>query len=200
MAPHNLTEVINGITAYIQNQDIETKELMEHITAPDFPTAGIIYGYEGVKEAYETGRGKITLRARASTEELRGGREQIVITEIPYQVNKSTLIQKVAELVNNEKITEISEIRDESDRDGMRIVIILKRSANAGVVLNQLYKYTQMQTTFGVISLALVKGRPKVMGLKELIFHYVEHRVDVVIRRTIYDLDQAEARSYFRRT
>ncbi|MBO6622117.1 MAG: DNA gyrase subunit A [Balneola sp.] len=196
MAPHNLTEVINGITAYIQNQDIETKELMEHITAPDFPTAGIIYGYEGVKEAYETGRGKITLRARASTEELRGGREQIVITEIPYQVNKSTLIQKVAELVNNEKITEISEIRDESDRDGMRVVIILKRSANAGVVLNQLYKYTQMQTTFGVISLALVKGRPKVMGLKELIFHYVEHRVDVVIRRTIYDLDQAEARAH----
>ena len=196
MAPHNLTEVINGITAYIENQDIETKQLMEHITAPDFPTAGIIYGYEGVKEAYETGRGKITLRARASTEELRGGREQIVITEIPYQVNKSTLIQKVAELVNNEKITEISEIRDESDREGMRVVIILKRSANAGVVLNQLYKYTQMQTTFGVISLALVKGRPKVMGLKELISHYVEHRVDVVIRRTIYDLDQAEARAH----
>ena len=196
MAPHNLTEVINGITAFIENKDIETKELMEHITAPDFPTAGIIYGYEGVKEAYETGRGKITLRARASTEELRGGREQIVVTEIPYQVNKSTLIQKVAELVNNEKITEISEIRDESDREGMRVVIILKRSANAGVVLNQLYKYTQMQTTFGVISLALVKGRPKVMGLKELISHYVEHRIDVVIRRTIYDLDQAEARAH----
>lgn len=196
MAPHNLNEVVDGIIAYINNTDIETKELMKYITAPDFPTAGIIYGYEGVKEAYETGRGKITLRARANTEELRGGREQIIITEIPYQVNKSTLIQKIVELVNDERITEISEIRDESDRDGMRVVIILKRGANAGVVLNQLYKYTQMQTTFGVINLALVKGRPKVMGLKELISHYVEHRIDVIIRRTIYDLDQAEARAH----
>lgn len=196
MAPHNISEVIDGITAYIDNTDIEVKELMQHITAPDFPTGGIIYGYEGVKEAYETGRGKITLRARASTEELRGGREQIVITEIPYQVNKSTLIQKIAELVNHEKITEIAEVRDESDREGIRVVIILKRSANAGVVLNQLFKYTQMQTTFGVINLALVKGRPKIMGLKELIHHYVEHRIDVVIRRTIYDLDQAEARAH----
>ena len=196
MAPHNLTEVVNGITAYIENPEIDTKELMTHISAPDFPTAGIIYGYEGVKDAYETGRGKITLRARANTEELRGGREQIIITEIPYQVNKSTLIQKVVELVNDERITEIAEIRDESDREGMLVVIILKRSANAGVVLNQLYKYTQMQTTFGVINLALVKGRPKVMGLKELIHHYVEHRIDVIIRRTIYDLDQAEARAH----
>ncbi len=196
MAPHNLSEVVDGIQAYIDNPEIETKELMEHITAPDFPTGGIIYGYEGVKEAYETGRGKITLRARANTEELRGGREQIVITEIPYQVNKSTLIQKIADLVNNEKITDIAEVRDESDREGIRVVIILKRSANAGVVLNQLYKYTQMQTTFGVISLALVKGRPKVMGIKELIYHYLEHRIDVVVRRTIYDLDQAEARAH----
>ncbi|MEX2363496.1 MAG: DNA gyrase subunit A, partial [Balneolaceae bacterium] len=196
MAPHNITEVINGVTAYIDNPEMETKALMEHITAPDFPTAGIIYGYEGVKEAYETGRGKITLRARANTEELRGSREQIVVTEIPYQVNKSTLIQKIAELVNDEKITEISEIRDESDREGIRVVIILKRSANAGVVLNQLYKYTQMQTTFGVINLALVKGRPKVMGLKELIHHFMEHRIEIIIRRTIYDLDQAEARAH----
>ncbi|MDR9417631.1 DNA gyrase subunit A [Gracilimonas sp.] len=196
MAPHNITEVIDGVNAYIDNPDIEIKELMEHIKAPDFPTAGIIYGYEGVKEAYETGRGKITLRARANTEEIRGNREQIVITEIPYQVNKSTLIQKIATLVNDEKITEISEVRDESDREGIRIVIILKRSANAGVVLNQLYKYTQMQTTFGVISLALVKGRPKVMDLKELIYHYVEHRVEIIIRRTMYDLDQAEARAH----
>ena len=196
MPPHNITEVINGITAYIDNPEIENKELMTHITAPDFPTGGIIYGYEGVKEAYETGRGKITLRARASTEELRGGREQIVVTEIPYQVNKASLIEKVAHLVNDEKITEISEIRDESDRDGMRVVIILKRTANAGVVLNQLYKYTQMQTTFGVINLALVKGRPKVMALKELIHHYLEHRIDVIIRRTIFDLDQAEARAH----
>lgn len=196
MAPHNLTEVIDGINAYIENNDIETKELMKIITAPDFPTGGIIYGYEGVKDAYETGRGKVVLRARANTEELRGGREQIVITEIPYQVNKSTLIQKIAELVNHEKITEISEVRDESDREGMRVVIILKRSANAGVVLNQLYKYTQMQTTFGIINLALVQGRPKVMNLKELIYHYVEHRIEIIIRRTIYDLEAAEARAH----
>ncbi|MFV1884092.1 MAG: DNA gyrase subunit A [Balneola sp.] len=196
MAPHNLTEVINGIVAYIDNNDIEIKELMKHITAPDFPTGGIIYGYEGVKEAYETGRGKVVLRARANTEELRGGREQIVITEIPYQVNKSTLIEKIAELVNQEKITEISEVRDESDREGMRVVIILKRSANAGVVLNQLYKNTQMQNTFGIINLALVQGRPKVMTLKELIYHYVEHRIEIIIRRTIYDLEAAEARAH----
>ena len=196
MAPHNLTEVINGIQAFIDNQEIEVKELMKHITAPDFPTGGIIYGYEGVKDAYETGRGKVTLRARANTEELRGGREQIVITEIPYQVNKSTLIEKIAELVHAEKITEISEVRDESDREGMRVVIILKRSANAGVVLNQLYKYTQMQTTFGIINLALVQGRPRVMDIKELIRHYVEHRVEIIIRRTIYDLEAAESRAH----
>lgn len=196
MAPHNLTEVINGIVAYLEDPDIEVKGLMEHITAPDFPTGGIIYGYDGVKEAYETGRGKITMRARANTEEIRGNREQIVVTEIPYQVNKTTLIQKIASLVQDDKIDEISEIRDESDRDGMRIVIVLKRSANPGIVLNQLYKYTQMQQTFGVISLALVKGRPKVMSLKELIYHFVEHRVEVIIRRTIYDLDQAEARAH----
>lgn len=196
MAPHNITEVINGINAYLDNPDIEVSELMEHITAPDFPTGGIIYGYDGVKEAYETGRGKITMRARAKTEEIRGNREQIVVTEIPYQVNKTTLIEKIASLVQDEKVDEISEIRDESDREGMRIVIVLKRNANPGIVLNQLYKYTQMQQTFGVISLALVKGRPKVMSLKELIYHYVEHRVEVIIRRTIYDLDQAEARAH----
>ena len=196
MAPHNLTEVINGIQAFIDNQDIEIKELMTNITAPDFPTGGIIYGYEGVKDAYETGRGKVTLRARANTEELRGGREQIVITEIPYQVNKSSLIEKIAQLVHTDKITDISEVRDESDREGMRIVIILKRSANAGVVLNQLYKYTQMQTTFGIINLALVQGRPKVMDIKELIRHYVEHRVEIIIRRTIHDLEAAEARAH----
>ncbi|WP_372638883.1 DNA gyrase subunit A [Fodinibius sp.] len=196
MAPHNIKETIDGIVAYIENPDIDCEELMEHISAPDFPTGGIIYGYGGVKEAYETGRGKITLRARCTTEELRRGREQIVITEIPYQVNKTTLVKKIARHVENEKIEDISEIRDESDRDGMRIVVVLKRSANAGIVLNQLYKYTQMQTTFGVISLALVKGRPKVMPLKELIFHYVEHRIEIIIRRTLYDLDQAEARAH----
>lgn len=196
MAPHNLTEVINGIFAYLDDPDIEVKELMEHVTAPDFPTGGIIYGYDGVKEAYETGRGKVTMRARATVEEIRGNREQIVITEIPYQVNKTTLIEKIAKLVRDEKIDEISEIRDESDREGMRIVVILKRNTNPGIVLNQLYKWTQMQQTFGVISLALVQGRPKVMSLKELIYHYVEHRIEVVIRRTIYDLNQAEARAH----
>ncbi|MGK7371482.1 MAG: DNA gyrase subunit A, partial [Candidatus Halalkalibacterium sp. M3_1C_030] len=196
MAPHNLTEVIDGIVAFIENPDIEVSELMEHVTAPDFPTGGIIYGYDGVKEAYETGRGKITMRARANIEEIRGNREQIIVTEIPYQVNKTTLIQKIASLVQDDKVDEISEIRDESDRDGMRIVIMLKRNANPGIVLNQLYKYTQMQQTFGVISLALVKGRPKVMSLKELIYHFVEHRIEVIIRRTIYDLDQAEARAH----
>jgi DNA gyrase subunit A len=196
MAPHNITEVIDGVCAYLDNTDIELKELMEHITAPDFPTGGIIYGYDGVKEAYETGRGKITMRARATVEEIRGNREQIVVTEIPYQVNKTTLIEKIARLVSNEKIDQISKMRDESDRDGMRIVIVLKRNANPGVVLNQLYKWTQMQKTFGVISLALVQGRPKVMGLKELIHHFVEHRVEVIIRRTIYDLEQAEARAH----
>jgi DNA gyrase subunit A len=196
MPPHNIGEVVDGIVAYIDNPDIEVKQLMEHITAPDFPTGGIIYGYDGVKEAYETGRGKITMRARANTEEMRNSREQIVVTEIPYQVNKATLIEKIADLVNNEKITEISEVRDESDREGMRIVIMLKRGANAGVVLNQLYKYTQMQQTFGVINLALVQGRPRVMALNELIRHFVEHRIEVIIRRTIYDLDQAEARAH----
>lgn len=196
MAPHNLNEVVDGINAYLDDPEVTTEKLMEHVTAPDFPTGGIIYGYEGVKEAYQTGRGKITLRARANVEELRGNREQIVVTELPYQVNKATLIQKIAQLAQTDKLSDVSDIRDESDRDGMRMVIILKRGANTGVVLNQLYKYTQMQTTFGVINLALVKGRPKVMGLKELMRHYVEHRREVIIRRTLYDLDQAESRAH----
>lgn len=196
MPPHNLTEVVNGIKAYIDDNEITIAELMKHITAPDFPTGGIIYGYDGVKDAYETGRGKVVMRALASVEELRGSREQIVVTEIPYQVNKATLIQKIAELVHTDKITEISDVRDESDRDGMRVVIMLKRGAVPSVVLNQLYKYTQMQHTFGIINLALVKGRPQVMNIKELIKHYVNHRLEVIIRRTIYDLDQAEARAH----
>jgi len=196
MAPHNLREVVDGVTAYIDNNEITNQELMKFIIAPDFPTAGIIYGYEGVKDAYETGRGKITLRARANVEELRGNREQIVVTELPYQVNKAMLIEKIAELVGDDKLTEIADIRDESDRDGMRLVIILKRGATPSVVINQLFKYTNMQTTFGVINLALVKGRPKVMGLKELIKHFVEHRIEVIIRRTLYDLDHAEARAH----
>jgi DNA gyrase subunit A len=196
MPPHNISEVISGIKAYIDDNDITIADLMKHITAPDFPTGGIIYGYEGVKDAYETGRGKVVMRALANVEELRNNREQIVVTEIPYQVNKATLIQKIAELVQTEKITEISDVRDESDREGMRVVIMLKRGAVPSVVLNQLYKYTQMQSTFGVINLALVKGRPKVMNVKELIRHYVDHRIEVIIRRTIYDLDQAEARAH----
>jgi len=196
MPPHNLTEVVNGIRAYIQDPEIEIADLMKHITAPDFPTGGIIYGYEGVKEAYETGRGRVVIRALASVEELRGNREQIVVTEIPYQVNKATLIEKIAFLVQSEKITDITDVRDESDREGMRIVIMLKRGAVPSVVLNQLYKYTQMQHTFGIINLALVKGRPKVMNLKKIIKHFVDHRIEVIIRRTLYDLDQAEARAH----
>lgn len=196
MPPHNLTEVVHGIKAYIENPEIETAELMKHVTAPDFPTGGIIYGYDGVKEAYETGRGRVVQRALASVEELRGNREQIVVTEIPYQVNKATLIEKIAFLVQTEKITEISDVRDESDREGMRIVIMLKRGAVPSVVLNQLYKYTQMQHTFGIINLALVKGRPKVLPLKDIIRHYVNHRIEIIIRRTLYDLDQAEARAH----
>lgn len=196
MAPHNLTEVVKGIKEYISNPDIEISELMKCITAPDFPTGGIIYGYEGVKEAYETGRGRVVLRALASVEELRGNREQIVVTEIPYQVNKASLIEKIAYLVQTEKVTDITDVRDESDREGMRIVIMLKRGAVPSVVLNQLYKYTQMQHTFGIINLALVKGRPKVMPLRDIIRHYVEHRIEVIIRRTLYDLDQAEARAH----
>ncbi len=196
MAPHNMREVVDGTKAYIDNPDIEIDELMKHITAPDFPTGGIIYGYDGVREAYNTGRGRVVMRALATVEELRGSREQIVVTEIPYQVNKATLIQKIAELVHLDKITEISDVRDESDRDGMRIVIMLKRGAIPSVVLNQLYKYTQMQHTFGIINLALVKGRPQVMHIKDLIKHFVNHRLEVIIRRTIYDLDQAEARAH----
>lgn len=196
MPPHNLKEVVEGTKAFIDNPDIEINELMKHITAPDFPTGGIIYGYEGVKDAYHTGKGKVTIRALASVEEMRGNREQIVVTEIPYQVNKASLIQKIALLVQNEKITEIADVRDESDREGMRIVIMLKRGANASVVLNQLYKYTQMQHTFGVNNLALVKGRPKVLTLKDIIRHFVDHRIEVIIRRTLYDLEQAEARAH----
>jgi DNA gyrase subunit A len=196
MPPHNLNETVDAITAYIDDPEITVAGLMKFVTAPDFPTGGIIYGYDGVKDAYTTGRGKITLRARANTEELRGGREQIIVTEIPYQVNKSLLIQKIAELTQDGKLADVADVRDESDREGMRIVIVLKRNANASVVLNQLYNYTQMQQTFGVINLALVKGRPKVMSLKELIKHFVDHRIEVIIRKTLYDLDQAEARAH----
>jgi len=195
MAPHNLTEVVDGTLAYIDNPDIEIDELITYIKAPDFPTGGTIYGYEGVREAFKTGRGRIVIRAKASFEES-NNREAIVVTEIPYQVNKAEMIKKTAELVNDKKIEGISNIRDESDRNGMRIVYELKRDAVPNVVLNTLYKYTQLQSSFSVNNIALVKGRPQMLNLKDLIHHFVEHRHDVVIRRTQYELRKAEERAH----
>jgi DNA gyrase subunit A len=196
MAPHNLTEVINGTMAYIDNRDITIPELMEHIKAPDFPTGGTIYGYDGVREAFETGRGRVMMRAKAEFEEQKSGREVIIVTEIPYQVNKAEMIKKTAELVVDKKIEGISDIRDESDRKGMRIVYELKRDAIPNVVLNTLYKYTQLQTSFSVNNIALVKGRPEMLTLKDMIVHFVDHRHEVVVRRTQYELDQAEKRAH----
>lgn len=196
MAPHNLTEVVNGTIAYIDNNDISIEELMQHVTAPDFPTGGTIYGYTGVKSAFETGRGRIVLRAKADIEVMKSGREQIIVTEIPYQVNKASMIEKTAGLVNEKKIEGISDIRDESDRSGMRIVYELKKDAIGNVVLNNLYKYTQLQSSFGVNNVALVKGRPYTLNLKDLIRNYVEHRHEVVIRRTQYELNEAEKRAH----
>ena len=195
MAPHNLTEVVNGTIAYIDNNDIEIDELMQHVKAPDFPTGGIIYGYDGVRDAFHTGRGKIVMRAKATIEEVKG-RECIIVSEIPYQVNKAEMIRKTAELVNDKKIEGISNIRDESDRNGMRIVYVLKRDAIPNIVLNKLYKYTQLQTSFSVNNIALVKGKPQQLNLKELIHYFVEHRHDVVVRRTQYELNKAEARAH----
>ncbi|HKB87203.1 MAG TPA: DNA gyrase subunit A [Ignavibacteriaceae bacterium] len=194
--PHNLTEIIDGLIAYIKNPEITDEKIMKIVTAPDFPTGGIIFGYEGVKEAYKTGRGRIIVRAKANIETLKNNRENIIITELPYQVNKANLIEKMAELVRAGKLTDISNIRDESDRDGMRVVIELKRDAQPSVVLNQLFKHTQMQTTFGVILLALVNGAPVVLTLKQMMVHFVEHRMDVLIRRTKYELDAAERRAH----
>jgi DNA gyrase subunit A len=194
--PHNISEVIDGLTALIKNPDITSEKLMKHVIAPDFPTGGIIYGYSGVKDAYITGRGKIIVRAKANVETLKNNRENIVITELPYQVNKANLIEKIAELVKEGKLNDISNVRDESDRDGMRVVIELKRDAQPSVVLNQLFKHTQMQTTFGVIMLALVNGIPKVLTLKEIMQHFLAHRMVVLIRRTKYDLDAAERRAH----
>jgi len=194
--PHNLNEVVDGLIALIDDNEIDVDGLMEYITGPDFPTGAIIYGADGIKEAYETGRGKITMRARASTEQVKGNRENIVITELPYQVNKANLIEKIAEHVRNEKITGISDIRDESDKEGVRIVIELKRDEIAQVVLNQLFKYTQMQETFGVISIALVDGIPKVLTLKEMLKHFIDFRHDIVVRRTEYDLNKAKDRAH----
>lgn len=194
--PHNLNEVIDGLVALIENPKFTSADLMKYVKAPDFPTGGIIYGYEGVKEAYTTGRGRIILRAKANVETLKNDRENIVITEIPYQVNKSNLIEKIAELVREGKVNDISNIRDESDRDGMRIVIELKRDAQPTVVLNQLYKHTQMQVTFGVIMLALVHGVPKVLTLQEMMQHFLDHRMEVLVRRTKFELDAAEKRAH----
>ena len=195
MPPHNLTEVINGTIGYIDNTDITIDELMQHIKAPDFPTGGTIYGYDGVKEAFHTGRGRVVLRAKANIEEV-NGRECIIVNEIPYQVNKAEMIRKTAELINNKKIEGITNIRDESDRKGMRIVYILKRDAIPNIVLNKLYKYTQLQSSFSVNNIALVKGRPEMLNLKDLIHHFVEHRHDVVVRRTQFELRKAEERAH----
>ena len=196
MPPHNLTNTINAIVAYIENNEIETEQLIEIIKAPDFPTGGIIYGYNGVKEAYETGRGRIVLRGKAHVETTDNGREKIIVTEIPYLVNKAELIMKAADLVNDKKIDGISNVNDESDRTGMRIVFDIKRDAISNVVLNQLFKYTQLQTAFNVNNIALVNGRPKLLNLKDMVHYFVEHRHEVVIRRTQYELDQAEKKAH----
>ncbi|WP_421979005.1 DNA gyrase subunit A [Roseivirga seohaensis] len=196
MAPHNLTEVVNGTIAYIENNDISSEELMQHITAPDFPTGGTIYGYTGVKSAFETGRGRVVLRAKSEIETMPSGRERIIVTEIPYMVNKASMIEKTAALINEKKIEGISDLRDESDRNGMRIVYELKKDAIGNVVLNNLFKYTQLQSSFSVNNVALVKGRPHTLNTKDLIKYYVEHRHEVVIRRTQYELNEAEKRAH----
>lgn len=196
MLPHNLAEVIAGTKAAVDNPDITIDELMEHIKAPDFPTGGTIYGYSGVKEAFHTGRGRVVVRGKASIESVQGGRESIIITEIPYQVNKAGLVAKIAELVNEDKIDGISDIRDESDRNGLRIVVEVKRDAMASVVLSKLYKYTPLQTSYGVNNIALVNGRPKVLNLKDLISEFIKFRLEVIVRRTQYDLEKAQERAH----
>ena len=194
--PHNINEVIDGCGAVIENANLPDDKLFKIIKAPDFPTGGIIYGYEGVKEAYKSGRGKILVRAKANIETGRGDRQSIVVTELPYQVNKATLIEKIAEYVRDKKLEDISDIRDESDRDGLRVVIEVKRDADATVVLNNLYRHTQMQTTFGVIMLALVDGRPQILMLRQLIDYFIKHRNNVVVRRSKFELDEAEKRAH----
>ncbi|MBQ8973699.1 MAG: DNA gyrase subunit A [Clostridia bacterium] len=194
--PHNLGEVIDGVVCMLDNPDCTVDDLMQHIKGPDFPTGGVILGRRGIYDAYHTGKGKIVVRAKSEIEEMSAGRQRIVVTEIPYMVNKARLIEKIAEMVHEKSVEGISDIRDESDRSGMRIVIELKRDVNANVVLNTLYKHTQLQDTFGAIMLALVDGEPKILSLKQMIHHYVEHQEDVIRRRTKYDLDKAEARSH----
>ncbi len=194
--PHNLNEVADAIVAVMDDPEIQTKDLMKHIKGPDFPTAAMICGAEGIKSAYETGRGLLKLRAKAGIEEFKNGKQAIIVSEIPYQVNKANLIENIAELVNDKKIEGISDVRDESDREGMRLVIDLKRDANAQVVLNQLYKHTSMQTTFGIILLALVDGSPRVLKLKDILNEYIRHRKEIVTRRTIFDLEKAKDRAH----
>lgn len=194
--PHNLGEVVDGLIAMTHNPEITVEELMEHVKAPDFPTGGIIYGFSGVVDAFKTGRGRIVVRAKVSTEQLKNNREQIVVSELPYQVNKANLIEKIADLVRNKKIEDISNIRDESDRDGLRVVIELKKDAIPEIVLNNLFKQTQMQNTFGANMLALVKGRPRVLNLQEMMKHFLDHRNVVVVRRTQFELDAAERRAH----
>ncbi|MDI9356886.1 MAG: DNA gyrase subunit A [Chitinophagaceae bacterium] len=196
MPPHNLTEIINGTIAYIENNDISIEELMNYIKAPDFPTGGIIYGTSGIRSAFMTGKGKIVIRAKLSIEALKNGREQIVITEIPYQVNKASMIEKTAQLIQEKVIEGITEVRDESDRDGLRIVYELRKDAIAQIVVNKLYKYTQLQTQFVVNNVALVKGRPQTLHLKDLIKNYIEHRHDVIIRRTKFDLEESQKKAH----
>lgn len=196
MPPHNLTEVIDATIAYIDNRSIDVAGLMQYVKAPDFPTGGIIYGYAGVKEAFETGRGRIVMRSKSNIETLPNGRERIIISEIPYQINKAEMIKKTADLVNDKKLEGISDIRDESDRDGMRIVYELKKDAIGNVVLNNLFKHTELQSSFSVNNIALVGGRPVMLNLKDLITHFVDHRHDVVIRRAKFDLSQAEKRAH----
>jgi DNA gyrase subunit A len=196
MAPHNLSEVIDATMAFIDNRNIEISELMQHVKGPDFPTGGIIYGVEGPREALETGRGRVVLRSKAEIETYNGDRERIIVSEVPYQVNKATMIERTAELVNEKKLEGISAIRDESNREGIRIVYEIKRDANAAIVLNNLFKYTQLQTSFSVNNIALVHGRPMMLNLKDLIFHFVEHRHEVVVRRAKFDLAEAQKRAH----
>lgn len=194
--PHNLGETIDAAVCLIDNPEASVNDLMQHIKGPDFPTAGIVMGTAGITQAYHTGRGKVCVRARAEIDEFKASRQRIIVTELPYQVNKASLIARIAELVQDKHIEGISDIRDESDKRGMRIVIELKRDVNANVILNRLYKHTQMQDTFGVIMLALVDGEPKVLNLKQVLYHYLEHQKDVIIRRTKYELEKAEARAH----
>ena len=194
--PHNLKEIISGLVSIIENETITTEELMEHIKGPDFPTAGLIMGMDGLKQAYETGRGKIKMRARAHIENAANGKDSIVITEVTYQTNKANLVEKIADLVRDKKIVGITDLRDESDKDGIRVVIETKRDAVPEVILNQLYKHTQLQDTFGIILLALVNGIPKIMPIKEILNHFINFRHEVVVKRTQFELREAEARAH----